>query len=99
MRTIAKHRDKPADREDYMVQRRRTGECEICGLAIADHPQCEACGLLCGIEHVNMSLPFREHKLCDKCRSAWLSIEKLYMGRPMIWEEFIKPKQHERRGE
>ena len=61
---------------NYIAERRKTGICEICGHTIEGHPQCEACGILCGGKHLSSLEEYQGHELCWDCVETWKKKEE-----------------------
>lgn len=62
---------------NYIYYRRRTGKCSICGQPMKEHPLCKSCGILCGNNHVEVSLlPNGLCSFCDALRKRLLRIVK-----------------------
>jgi len=56
----------------------------FCGEPLARHLRCEACGILCGSQHIEKYvIEFRGHQLCPSCVENW----KKYPRKS--WRRFI----------
>ena len=77
---------------DYVTYRELTGKCETCGAPINAHPDCDACGILCGTGHFD-GLPssYREHNLCGHCIVNWKHLNRA-LRRRATWDEFLSGK-------
>jgi len=77
-------------RVGYAEYRQITGLCDVCGVAIIDHPCCEACGILTGLGHLESCSNYREHNICGHCVSHWRGLDKK-VGRETTLEELKNP--------
>lgn len=53
--------------------------------------KCAACGILEQCQDNHGLLLFREQRICGRCRTAWLRLERI-AGREVTWREFGDPK-------
>jgi hypothetical protein len=70
----------------------QTKTCPICGISLEGHPECDACGILTGIEHLSTLRVYRKHKLCEHCIDAWKKKEFI-IDRTATFEEFKYPRE------
>lgn len=75
----------------FTTYRAVTGKCEKCDAPMDDHPECDACGALCGSGHLDgLPSPYRGHQLCGHCLVLWKRLDRV-IGRQTLWGEFLIP--------
>ena len=73
---------------DELRNKGKMTTCEICE-AIAAHPKCDGCNILCGEGHLD-ELPslYKDHMLCSHCIDRWHNLDKIY-NEKTTWFEFL----------
>lgn len=73
--------------EEYIE---RTGKCPDCGVPMGEHPICEACGVLCGINHEQKLVRHNYRNVCSSCYAFWNRMEERKGGK-VEWKNFLSP--------
>ncbi|GEM_PF-4297687 len=77
---------------NYTEYRKVTRVCDVCGSPVKKHPECQACGVVCGDNHVDsLLIEYRGKKLCQHCVQAWKKLE-LISGKQVDWRGYVSPK-------